>query len=303
MIDFHRTALQDKHPYEALLAAMPERGCEYSFANLFLWGRQEMAFEDGCALLFSHWGGRSVYPFPIGPGNRRAALEKIIADARQRGIPCRITNMTQADRQELERWFPDLFEIRNSRDNYDYVYTIDTLADLRGRKLQKKRNHFNRFQAQNPNYRVEPIGCGNLSRVQHMVNDWYVQRRSADPEGDYLMESLAMAKAFRHYDALGMEGIALLLEDRVVAVTLGSRLSEDTFDIHFEKAREDVPGAYSAVNCEFARYLRLKHPDVVYLNREDDIGLEGLRTAKLSYCPHHLVEKYWACLKEDIYED
>ena len=303
MIEFHRTVLEDKALYETHLAAMPDRGCEYSFANLFMWGRQELALEDDCVLFFSHFYGRSVYPFPIGTGDRRTALEKIIADSRCRGIPCRVTNMTNQDLEDLERWFPGRFEIRNSRDSYDYVYSIDALADLRGRKLQKKRNHFNRFQAQYPDYRVEPIGCGNLSRIQHMVNDWFLQRRQSDPEGDYMLESLAMAKAFRHYEALQMEGIALLLEDRVVAVTMGSRLSPDTFDIHFEKAREDVPGAYSAVNCEFARYLRMKYPEVIYLNREDDMGLEGLRTAKLGYAPHHMVEKHWACLREDIYED
>jgi hypothetical protein len=100
-----------------------------------------------------------------------------------------------------------------------------------------------------------------------------------------------------------MEGCVLLDGDEILAVTLGSRMAPDTFDIHFEKAREDVDGAYAAVNCEFARYLRLKYPEVKYLNREDDMGLEGLRKAKLSYQPDHLIEKYWACLAEDMYED
>jgi hypothetical protein len=86
-------------------------------------------------------------------------------------------------------------------------------------------------------------------------------------------------------------------------MTMGSRLSRNTFDIHFEKAREDVDGAYAAINCEFARYLRLKYPDVEFLNREDDVGLEGLRKAKLSYLPHHMVEKCWGYLAEDYDED
>jgi len=303
MIQFHRTALCDKVRYESCLFSGPERGCEYSFANIFMWGRQEIAFIHDCVVLFSHFNGRSVYPYPIGSGDRRAALEDILADARQRGIPCRITGMTEENRQELEGWFPELFEFRVARDNFDYVYTTDALADLRGRKLQKKRNHFNRFQAEHPDYRIEPIDCRNLARVQHMVNDWYVTRRREDPQGDYLLESLAMAKAFRYFDALEMEGIALLDGDAVLAVTMGSRLFPNTFDIHFEKAREDVNGAYSAINCEFARYLRLKYPEVTFLNREDDLGLEGLRKAKLSYYPDHMVEKYWACLREDIYED
>ncbi len=303
MISFHRAAISDKARYDSHLLTGPERGCEYSFANQFLWGRQEHAYLHGCVALFSHFFGHTVYPFPIGPGDRKAVLEEILADAKERGIPCRITGMTEADRNDLEAWFPGKFEIRSARDNFDYVYAIDALADLRGKKLQKKRNHFNRFQANHPDYRVEPISCENIARVQHMVNDWYVTRRKSDPDGDYLLESLAMAKAFRHYDALNMEGLVLLDGDEVLAVTMGSRMSQDTFDIHFEKAREDADGAYPAINCEFARYLRLKYPEVKYLNREDDMGLEGLRKAKLSYYPDHMVEKYQAVLTEDIYED
>ena len=87
------------------------------------------------------------------------------------------------------------------------------------------------------------------------------------------------------------------------AVTMGSRLSEDTFDIHFEKAREDIQGAYAAINRAFARYLREKYPAIRYLNREDDLGLPGLRKAKLSYNPAFLVEKCWAYLAEEAYDD
>ncbi len=303
MIDFHRAAISDKAQYDSYLMAAPERGCEYSFSNLFLWGRQELAFRHGCVVFFSHFYGRSIYPFPIGTGDRRQCIEDILQDAKQRGIPCRLSGMTEADKTDLGSWFPGLFDIRPARDSFDYVYTTDALADLRGKKLQKKRNHFNRFQAEHPGYRVEPISCENSSRVQHMVNDWYVRRRAEDPLGDYFLESLAMAKAFRHYDVLEMEGLALLDGEEILAVTLGSRLGPNSFDIHFEKAREDVNGAYAAINCEFARYLRLKFPEVQYLNREDDLGLEGLRKAKLSYNPDHLVEKYQAVLREDIYED
>ncbi len=303
MIPFHRVALADKNRYNELYLPVPERGCEYSFANLYLWGRQEIAFLHGCVAFFSHFYGKTVYPYPIGSGDRRAVLEEIIADAKERGIPCRITGMTEADRAELEAWFPGRFSTRADRNFFDYVYSIDAMADLKGKKLQKKRNHFNRFQAARPDYRVEPISCDNIARVQHMVNDWYVSRRKSDPDGDYLLESLAMAKAFRHYDALGMEGLALLDGDQVLAMTMGSPASLNTFDIHFEKAREDADGAYPAINCEFARFLRLKYPDVKFLNREDDMGLEGLRKAKLSYHPDHMVEKYKALLTEDIYED
>ena len=294
MIDFQRLNLSQKEEYEKILFSCPPRGCEYSFANLSLWGRQQAAFLHGCVAFFSHFYGRSVYPYPIGPGDRRAVIEEILRDAKERGIPCRITGMTDDDRAELEAWFPDTFTFRIDRDGSDYVYAIDDLADLKGRKFQKKRNHVNRFRAEHPDYTVLPLTACNLSAARHMVNEWYRLRMKSDPEGNYLLENIALARAFQNFAGLGMEGIALMDQGQVLAVTMGSRLSHDTFDIHFEKAREDVDGAYAAVNAEFARYLREKHPEITYLDREDDMGLEGLRKAKLSYNPHHLVGKHWA---------
>lgn len=303
MIPFERVKPKDKQLYEEILFAQPERGCEYSFANKYLWGRQEAALVHGCALSFSHFFGKSVYPYPIGSGDKRAAVEAIIQDAKKRGIPCRFTGMTAGDVQELEQWYPERFHIKPQRDSFDYVYAIDDLADLRGRKFQKKRNHVNRFRAEHPDFQVVELNSCNLALAQQMVNEWFRIRMKQDPEGDYLLENIAMARAFQNYNLLGMEGILLLVDGKVVAVTMGTRMSPDTYDIHFEKALEDVDGAYPSVNCEFARYLRLKHPEVKFLNREDDMGLEGLRKAKLSYNPHHMVEKYKAYLLEDIHAD
>ncbi len=302
MLQFQRFHLSQRDDYNQILFSVPPRGCEYSFANLYLWGRQEAVFTQGCVALFSHFYGRSVYPYPLGPGDRKAVLEAILQDARERGIPCRLTGLTETDRQELEAWFPEQFYIRSSRDSFDYVYSIDDLADLRGRKFQKKRNHTNRFRAEHPDYTILPLTPCNLAPARHMVNDWYATRMREDPQGDYLLENIALARAFQNYQALAMEGILLMDGGQVLAVTLGSRLSENTFDIHFEKAREDTDGAYPVVNQEFARYLRLKYPELRYLNREDDMGLEGLRKAKLSYNPHHQVEKYTAVLAEDLHD-
>lgn len=303
MIDFQRPVPAQKEQYNNLLFSCPERGCEYSFSNLYLWGHQKIAFLHDCAVIFSHFHGKSVYPYPVGSGNKKAAIEALLQDAQERGIPCRITGITSSDREELEQLFPGRFLICPNRDNFDYVYDIHDLADLRGRKFQSKRNHFNRFCADHPEHQVIPMTNDILPLVKAFVENWYARRRETDPLGDYLLENLAMARMFNHWDELGMEGIAVMDGGEILAVTAGSRLSEHTFDIHFEKALETVPGAYNAVNCQFARYLRLKYPEVTFLNREDDMGLEGLRTAKLSYRPHHMVEKYWAYVQEYIHED
>ena len=113
------------------------------------------------------------------------------------------------------------------------------------------------------------------------------------------MEQNAIYKALRHRGALGMEGLVLRHNGQLLAMTMGSPLSGNSFDVQFEKALDFADGAYPAICWEFARYLRAKYPHLQWLNREDDMGIEGLRKAKLAYCPDHMIEKRWACLLED----
>ena len=303
MIEFQKLAPSQKALYEEYLFAEAPRGCEYTFANLNLWGRQYMAQLHGCLGFFSHFYGRSVYPFPIGPGDKEAVVRLYLADARERGIPCRITGITEADKNFLEAHFPGFFRFRSDRDSFDYVYAIDDLADLRGRKYQKKRNHVNKFHTNHPNCQVLPMTRELIPQVQAMVDAWYARREETDPTGDYMLEKRAISRAFKHFEELSMEGLVLMEDGEILAMTMGSRLNPETFDIHFEKAREDVDGAYAAINCEFARHLRLAHPELRFLDREEDMGLEGLRKAKLSYLPHHMQEKSWAIITEDFNED
>lgn len=301
-IDFRPVTIEDKDAYEKLLFAESGRGCEFSFANIYLWGRQNIAFIHGHIVMFSQFDRRTVYPFPLGVGDKRAVLDAIIADSRDRGIPCRISGLSADAVNTLRDLYPDRFHFHCDRGSFDYVYDINDLADLKGRRYQKKRNHFNRFRANNPDYTVEPICEDNIERVEDMVAKWYNEKMIENPDGDYHMEHVALQKALRRYDELGMEALALLCGGEVLAVTMGSRLSADSFDVHFEKARSDADGAYAAINCEFARYIRAKYPDVAYLDREEDMGIEGLRRAKESYLPHHMIEKCWAHLLEEGYE-
>lgn len=302
MIEFKSMDLSRRDQYNEYLMAGGERGCEYSFTNLYLWGRQKAAFLEGRLAFFSHFYGRSVYPFPIGSGELKPVLEAIFHDAGKRGIPCRLTSMTKADCEALIQLYPGRFHFRQDRDSFDYVYDINDLADLAGRKLQRKRNHVNRFFKEHPDAQFQPLTPDDLPAARQMVRLWFLNRIENAPQGTYLLEQVAMSRAFDHYEELELEGGMLVDGGEVLAVTIGSRLSDSTFDIHFEKARDDIDGAYAAVNREFARYLRQQHPEFTFLNREDDLGLEGLRKAKLSYCPHHMVEKYWAYLAEEEHE-
>lgn len=302
MIDFQPVTPDKKQEYEKYLLDGKERGCEYSFANLYLWGRQKGAIVQDHLVLFSQYNRRSVYPFPAGKGDKKAVLEAIIHDAGVRGIPCRLTGLDDEDMALVEQLFPGKFRFHCDRDFYDYVYDINDLADLKGKKYQKKRNHCNRFRDTFPHCVAEPLSQSNFAAVEKLVEDWYEVRLREDPQGDYHMEHVALRKALNNFRVLDMEALVLMDGDTALALTMGSRLSRYTFDIHFEKARPEAEGAYAAINFEFARYLRSKYPELKFLDREDDLGLEGLRKAKLSYYPHHLREKCWACLLEEGYD-
>lgn len=117
----------------------------------------------------------------------------------------------------------------------------------------------------------------------------------------YYLEQLAAERALRHYGALGMEGLLLFNGDEPIALTMGSPLSDTVFDVHFEKALGNYHGDYAMINRCFARHIRQRHPDIQYLNREDDMGLEGLRKAKLSYSPDRMVEQYRCFVKDELY--
>lgn len=302
MIDFQLITPQDKAAFERLSFDGKTRGCEFTFANLFLWGRQRMATVAGHIVLFSQFDRRTVYPFPIGEGEKKPVLDAIITDARERGIPCRLTGLTQPDMDLLESLYPGRFQFHCDRGSYDYVYDIHDLADLAGRKYQRKRNHINRFVEQHPAYAVKPLSADNVAAVTAMLDEWYQAREQEDNTADFAMEKAALYKALKCYEALEMDGLVLTDGGEVLAFTLGSRLSETVFDVQFEKARADAEGAYPMINREMARFVRQRYPSVVYLDREEDMGLEGLRKAKESYYPHHLTEKCWAHLREDGYD-
>ncbi len=302
MINFKPIDINNKSAYQAYLLDGKERGCEYSFANLFLWGRQKASILHDHLVLFSQYNRRSVYPYPVGHGNKQLVLDAIITDAHERGIPCRITGLDTNAIETLQTLYPAMFRFHCDLDAFDYVYDINDLADLKGRKYQAKRNHLNRFRDTYPDYSVEPLNDTNLPKALEMIEKWYESKALENPSNDFHTEKVALAKAFHYYQELDMEGLVLLGNDKVLAITFGSLLSPDTFDIHFEKAHSDVQGAYAAINYEFARYIREKHPAVRFLNREEDMGIEGLRKAKQRYYPHHMLEKTWACLLEDCYE-
>ena len=300
MIDFRTPQPSDKAWVDALLAQADYRGCDYNFTNLFVWSRaygQEIARVDG--FLVTHLCGRMgcSYMYPAGSGDLADAIDILAREADERRQPLRLVCLTTRQMEELDRLMPGRFAYEADRDGFDYLYDIDRLADLTGKKLHAKRNHINRFMDNNPSWVYEEITPQTLPECLEMDKEWYrrsMVREGAAEERDLGDEGIALRTAMDHYHALGLEGGLIRVYGEVVAFTMGDRLNSDTYDVHFEKAYGELQGAYAMINREFARWVRAKHPNVRYLNREDDMGVEGLRKAKESYYPDRMVEKYAA---------
>lgn len=294
MIDFQPITPALREEYSAYLSLAAHRGCGFSFANQYMWGHQRAAVVGAHLVMFSHYSGHTMYPFPAGEGDVKPVLDAILADARERGIPCRISGVTARERELLEGYYPGAFRYHCDRDNYDYVYDINDLADLKGKKFQPKRNHVNRFLTDHPDAYILPLDEVTMADCMAFTDRWFRLRQEEDPESDYYIEQRALSRAYENYRALELEGLVLYADGRLVAMTIGSFLSEEMVDVHFEKADPDYATAYAVINRAFARYIRETYPRVKYLDREEDMGSPGLRKAKLSYQPHHLVEKCWA---------
>lgn len=301
MLDFHTPTMEDMDWVRKCLAANPRKACEYNFTNLVGWSGpydQRILHRNGMLLTRLHGPLRGGCIWPVGDGDEKEAIEALAADARERGCPLRLVALVAEDVARLEELFPGRFTITSDRDGFDYCYDIEKMCELTGKKLHSKRNHIHRFLDNHEGvWTFAPLTKTQLAECLEMDAEWRRQSllREGSEEAEELgAETVALLAAAAHFDTLGMLGGVLRIYGEVVGFTLGDLLTQDTFDVHFEKAYGELQGAYALLGREFARLVRETYPDVRYLNREDDMGVEGLRKAKQSYYPDLMVEKFSA---------
>lgn len=308
MLEFQKPQLSDKPWIDELLSYSNFRGSEYNFTNLFIWNGiygQKVARHGDFLLVRVCGRAGCSYFYPAGRGDVKEAIDLLREDAATQEKPFRLICLSRTQMEDVELLYPDKFDFIDERDGYDYLYDIDRLADLGGKKLHNKRNHINRFEENNPGWVFEEITPASLPECMEMDWEWYraSQERSisleeAAAEVAQSSEGQALGLAMKHYQELRLKGGLIRVDGKVIAFTIGDPLSADTFDVHFEKAYSDIQGAYTIINREFARWVREHYPNVRYLNREDDMGIEGLRKAKESYYPDLMAEKHVALWKD-----
>jgi len=271
--------------------------CDFSFANMCSWQflyDSEYMIKDGFLLIRFRIEDKSrfAYMFPIGNGDFDKIIKFIEEDSIANGSPLLLLGIAPEAKQRLETVFPEIFEFTPKRDYFDYIYLRDDLEFLKGKKLQSKRNHINKF---NSLYKYEyiPITPEIVPMCMELETLWYINH-TEDNENRLQAERRSMTYALNNYDRLGIIGGAIKVDNEIVAFTYGAPINDKTFGVHVEKANINYTGAYPIINKEFVSRLPKEY---IYINREEDLGLPGLRKAKLSYNPFKLLEKYAAIRK------
>ncbi len=290
-MDIIKPELKDIEILKKYLKHNKYRGCEFSAANTVLWSSYYNTcytiVEDMLLFCRAEDGKPVSFTFPIGEKNHKRAFDAVIKYFEDNDLPFLMHCISEDMYKLINEWYPDEFEIEYNRDYADYIYTVDKLANLKGKHLHGKRNHINRFLENYPDYEFVMIDKDNEEECIKIASDWNKEKNSDnDEEAQY--EVNALRYAIRHMDELGLFGALIRVEGKAVAFTLADEITEDTADVHFEKAYADIQGAYAMINREFVRNCLGKYK---YVNREEDLGIPGLRKAKLSYKPDILYEK------------
>lgn len=294
MLEFHSPTIEDKQWVDSLLRLSAYQGCEYCFGNILIWSaayRVQIARRDDFFVAKSI-GNNPEYCFPAGRGNLKTFIETLISDARENGHKFTMFAVTENQKAILDELFEGRFIFEPYRDGFDYIYKSADLIELAGKKYHSKRNHITSFMKLY-DWSLEEIHAGNIKTCCDLTRLWAQNNQESVDDGSELQ---AIKLAVEHYFDLGFRGALLYANGNPVAFTMGEELRADTFCTHFEKADSQVRGAYPMINREFAQRFLSSY---TYINREDDIGSEGLRKAKLSYYPAILLEKNRVFLREE----
>lgn len=300
-INFRPIELADCRPVQELVYTTDCRNCDLNFMNLMSWRflfHTELAFCRGWLFFRFRHEGKLAYLPPVGTGDWSESLEWLMQDAQAAGEPFRLMGVCQHSLARLEATRPGEWVATADPSYSDYIYRREALATLAGKKLQPKRNHVNRFLKEHPDYDFRALQPTDFEECLLLVEKWHRQKPDAAPGGRLTQEEEqnALRFALEHWEALGGKGGVLRTGNRMVAFTYGAPINYDTFDICVEKADVDCEGAFAMVNREFARALPERY---VYLNREEDLGIAGLRKAKQSYQPEALLHKHTVMLKKE----
>jgi hypothetical protein len=279
--DFKTLEIDDRDLVSAAIGRHPPEVCELTFANLFIWRQVErprFTFSHNNLCLLCEPPSEPAYFLPP-VGDEKIA--ETLADCFS--VALRISRAPA----EFVRRHGGPYRVDPDRDNFDYVYRAEDLISLQGKKYDGKRNHIRRFEKHH-SYQYSRLAARHLEGCRALLDEWLAVKAA---NGGSITESWrqVIQDAFTYFDRLELVGAVIETAGRVAAFSIGGRLNPETAVIHIEIVHPDYEGLSQLINREF---VRREWADCRFINREQDCGLPGLRRAKMSYSPHHLVEKY-----------
>lgn len=289
-LTFYQLALSDREAMQAVTLPSGRRNCNYTFANLmgwkFLFGTEVCVLENIVVLRYT-FDGQRAYMVCTSEALSQELIEALFDDSNGDLTLIGLEDSQVAQLSILNS--PFSISVEPVRDQYDYIYRRTDLATLHGRHLDAKRNHIHRFRAEHPDYEYRPLTPEFFDECRRLTEIWQVEKNvnvNDNMNETINAEHRVMETIFSNWDALGIIGGSIFVDGRMVAFTYDAAVTTDTFDVCVEKADRHVEGAFAIINQQFAEHLPEQY---IYLNREEDMGIPGLRKAKLSYHPEILL--------------
>ena len=288
---FKQLEIEDRGSIREILSAYQPETSELTFTNLFIWrkhyGTQWSLWRDRLLFMCSAADGGLCGLPPVGPAPRADAVRLLLAflrEEKKQGLPC----IVRADRRLAQELGPNAdFIIEPQREHFDYVYNTEDLIRLAGRRYHGKKNHINKFRS-SCSFSYEPLTAGHVQACLKLQDAWCDCNRCTE-DMNLMGEWQAIKELLGAFDRLAVQAGLIIIDGAVEAFALGELLNADTAVVHIEKANARIPGLYAVMNQQFCEHA---WSGVPFINREQDLGDDGLRQAKLSYHPERLVEKY-----------
>lgn len=291
LLEFHPLALGDKEPLQRVTLSSGLRNCNFNFTNLIgwqFWFNTEICIYENTALFRFNLDGRRAYMVCSSKPPSAHLLQLLCNDASFVDTDLLILCMENGMAEAIKAMMPDRATIQPKRDQYDYIYLRQELAEVKGKSLKAKRNHINKFLSEHPNFYYRELDPSLFSECRRLGRLWRSEKYQDNHRSNITAnaEMRAMETVFSHWNSLGTRGGCIYVDTQMVAFSYGAAVTHDTFDVCVEKADRNIAGAFNIINQQFAAHLPEQY---VYVNREEDMGLEGLRKSKLSYHPHVLL--------------
>lgn len=291
-LNFRKPCIEDKERFDRIFKSFENINSESAFATSYVWSDSKnikVCFEDD--IFFKKVG--DFYEFPVGTLDKLKLKESIYAlknDAESYG-KFKFIELMQNQVEILKEIFPKSFSYEEDRGNYEYIYSINDLANLEGKKYHSKRNHISKFQKL---YIWQYLDKLDIKESLEFFEKWF-EINNTENKLDKLDEFSAIKKSIFNFKSLNLISGTIKIDNKIVACTIGEKINDNVLVVHFEKAFTEYEGIYSVINNEFCKKQIGKYN---LINREEDMNIPGLRKSKLSYKPKILLKKYNAILEE-----